>query len=301
MHKNGKELLPLTSDIVFKRVFSIKGNEDLLKSLLESILKFKIKNITIQNTELPPNLYDNKTSILDINAQLDDDVICDIEMQVKNRQNIDSRSTHYMTTLHSDQLKKGKNYLEQKKVIVINILDFNYYKRNSYHNVARMKFEDISSEELIDLGYTNEDKYATNELEMHFIELPKFRKKKPDLANKLEQWLCLIDGKEETIDMIKNKEIKKALNIIEKMSLDEKEWQLYRSRQLALYNYNTSMANAKNEGLKERPQNWFKRTALKNGEKKIKIEIAKKMKAKNIDISSISDITGLSIEEINIL
>ena len=58
MHKNGKELLPLTSDIVFKRVFSIKGNEDLLKSLLESILKFKIKNITIQNTELPPNLYD---------------------------------------------------------------------------------------------------------------------------------------------------------------------------------------------------------------------------------------------------
>ena len=42
-----KKLLPLTSDIVFKRVFAREGNEEILKSLLEAILETKIKNIEI--------------------------------------------------------------------------------------------------------------------------------------------------------------------------------------------------------------------------------------------------------------
>ena len=47
---------------------------------------------------------------------------------------------------------------------------------------------------------------------MHFIELPKFRKKDPDMSNKLEQWLCLICDEEDKIEMAKskNEEIEKA-------------------------------------------------------------------------------------------
>jgi predicted transposase/invertase (TIGR01784 family) len=39
-------------------------------------------------------------------------------------------------------------------------------------------------------------------------------------------------------------------------------------------------------------------TAFEDGELKSKLEIAKKMKAKGIDHSTISELTGLSIEEI---
>lgn len=39
--------LPLTSDIVFKRVFSKKGNESILKSLLEAILDIKNQKVIV--------------------------------------------------------------------------------------------------------------------------------------------------------------------------------------------------------------------------------------------------------------
>ena len=45
-----------------------------------------------------------------------------------------------------------------------------------------------------------------------------------------------------------NKEIKKAIDIIDQMSMDEQEWELYNSRQMAIMDYNTGMLNARDEG-----------------------------------------------------
>ena len=46
-----QKMLPLTSDIVFKRVFSREGNEKILKDLLEAILEIKIKGVVVKNPE----------------------------------------------------------------------------------------------------------------------------------------------------------------------------------------------------------------------------------------------------------
>ena len=48
-----------------------------------------------------------------------------------------------------------------KKTISINILDFNYFKTNTYHNVAHMKFEKIKKEEYVDMGYEEEQETVT--------------------------------------------------------------------------------------------------------------------------------------------
>ncbi len=47
-------------------------------------------------------------------------------------------------------------------------------------------------EEFVNMGYRQEDQMATKDLEMHFLELPKFIKKNPEANTKLEQWLWLI-------------------------------------------------------------------------------------------------------------
>ena len=60
MVKQETKPLPLTSEIVFKRVFSREGSEEILKSLLEAILEMEIKQVTVKNPELPRNLYDRK-------------------------------------------------------------------------------------------------------------------------------------------------------------------------------------------------------------------------------------------------
>ena len=51
-------------------------------------------------------------------------------------------------------------------------------ERNSYHSIARMKYEDTNPTEFVDMGYNKEEEEATNTFEMHFIELPKFKQKK---------------------------------------------------------------------------------------------------------------------------
>ena len=41
--ENNLELLPLTDDYIFKRVFAYKGNESVLKDFLEALLKNRDK------------------------------------------------------------------------------------------------------------------------------------------------------------------------------------------------------------------------------------------------------------------
>ncbi|MCI8384809.1 MAG: Rpn family recombination-promoting nuclease/putative transposase, partial [Clostridia bacterium] len=258
--------LPLTSDIVFKRVFAKEGNEDILKSLLEAILEISIQKLIVKNPEIPRNLYDQKASILDIKVEIDQNTICDIEIQVKDLKNIKRRSTYYMARLFSDDLKKGEDYKKIKNTIVINLLNFETYHRNSYHNIAHLKFEKTKEEEKVDMGYEQEEEIASKELEMHFIEIPKFIKKDPEAKTKLEKWLWLLAGREDKLEMAKKKDedIKKAMDIIEEMSMDEKEWDLCRAREIAILDYNTGILEAKEEG-EER------------GERKKQLEIAKKM------------------------
>ncbi len=285
MNKNKETIkkLPLTSDIVFKRAFSREGSEDILKALLEAILDKPIQEVVVKNPELPRNLYDSKAGVLDVKVGIDKNIICDIEMQVQDLKNIDKRSTYYMATLETDEIKKGEDYREIKNVIVINLLNFEFYKRNSYHNIAHMKFEKTKENEYVDMGYTEEEEIATSDLEMHFIEIPKFEKKNPEAKTKLEQWLWLLAGREDKLEMAKkeNKEIKKAMDIINEMSMDEKEWELYMSRQRAILDYNTGMRDAREEGAR-----------IKN------IENAKNMLKEKIDVQIIEKVTGLTKEEI---
>ena len=103
------------------------------------------------------------------------------------------------------------------------------------------------------MGYNSEEEIATKDIEMHFIELPKFIKKRPEIKSKLEQWLWLIVGGKEEIEMAKkeNKQIEKAMEIIKEMSMDPKEWEMYESRRLAIMDYNTGIHNAKEKGKEE--------------------------------------------------
>lgn len=290
-----KGKMQLTVDYAFKRVFGKNGNESILKDLLESILNIEIKSITIQNPEIPKNMKDGKIGILDVRAELNGDEITEVEMQVQDQHNIDKRSPTYLTKIYSDQLKEGEQYIEVKKVVVINILNFDYYKRNSYHSVARMMFEESKENEKVDLGYIVEDKYATKDLEMHFIELPKFRKKDPDMSNKLEQWLCLICDEEDKIKMAesKNEEIEKAKKELEKLAMNPEDRELYELRLKAIRDemnirysgYIDGMAEGEAKGRAE-------------GKNERNIEIAKNMLKENVNIQFISKMTGLNLEEI---
>lgn len=279
--------LPLNNDYVFKRVFAYQGNENLLKDFLEAILNIQIQKIEVQNPELPKNYKEQKKGTLDIKVQLNENTIIDVEMQLENEENIDSRSTSYLGKLVSNQLHTGDFYTQLKKSIVICILNFEFYKTNNYHNIAKMKFDKATKETYIDMGYEEEDQIASSYIQMHFIELPKFIKKNPEVRTKLEQWLWLLAGKEDKIEMAeeKNKEVRKAVKVLNQMSMDPKERERCESIALAEFFRRDAERIKFEKGIKE-------------GERKKQIEIAKELLKLGIKIEDIEKATKLTKEEI---
>ena len=243
------ERLPLTSDYVFKRIFGQEENKSALIDFLEGILKIKIENLQINNPEIPKDFYDSKYGVLDLKVTLDNNIIVNVEMQVQNQYNIEQRSTFYMASTYTKQIGEGEGYENCKKVVVINILNYKYYKRNSYHSVARMKFEPSDKTAKIDLGYEKEDIYATKYLEMHMIELPKFKEKNPEIGTKLEQWLWLFIGGEEKVKKASkvNKEVERINKKLASMSLSQEERNNYEFRLKAIRDEITFKSNAKRE------------------------------------------------------
>ena len=303
--------LPLTSDYVFKRIFGQEENKDALKDFLESILDVEIKNIEINNPEIPKNYYDSKFGILDLKATLNNEIVVDVEIQMKNEHNMEQRMPYYLASNYANSLKEGEMYIESKKSIVISILNFNYYKRNSYHSVAKMKFEEAKEEERVEIGYEKEDIYASEYLEMHIIELPKFRKKKPEIHTKLEQWLWLFIGSEGQVEKASkvNKEIERINKKLASMSLSDEERNNYEFRLKAIRDEADAIDFAIKKGLAKGIEQGVERgikQGIKQGirqgieqgqEQKIK-EIVKEMLKNDFTIEQIKNITKLSEEEI---
>ena len=293
--ENNLELLPLTDDYIFKRVFAYKGNESVLKDFLEALLKIEIKGIKITNPEIIPYEKGEKRGLLDIKAEINDGTMLDVEMQMKNERNTEERATEYMGKMISEQLQVGEDYQNLKKSIVIFITNYNFLKRNSYHSVGRMKFDKTIEDEYVNMGYDEEDELASKYIEVHYIELPKFKKKELSKFTKLDQWMCIFTQNKEGIMLAEkeNKEIEKAINTLDFLSKDPKERERHNSIVMAEYNRLVSEQNFFEEG-KEKGR----KEGKIEGKREEKIEIVKKMLKEKLSIEMIEKLTGLSKEEI---
>ena len=305
-----KGRLDLKNDYVFKRIFAKPENNAELKELTEAILNEKIKTIVVTNPEISKNYKDEKLGVLDIRAYMNDDTIVDIEMQVSNINTMIDRNITYSSRVIGEQLRIGDDYKILKRFIAINLLGENLLRRNTYHSIVHLKFEETEPEKYVDMGYKEEEEVLTYKVEYHYIELKKFLKKNPGISSKLEQWLWLIVGKEDKVEMVskENKTIEKVVEDLDEMSADENErWEAF-NRKLAIWDYNVNIQMATEQGKEEglaKGEEIGKKAGLKEGEKvgrkEEKEEMAKKLKREGINIEIIEKVTGLSKEKIESL
>ena len=165
-------------------------------------------------------------------------------------------------------------------------------ERNSYHSIARMKYENTKPIEFVDMGYKKEEEEATNTFEMHFIELPKFKQKNPDCNTKLEQWLWLIDGsKEEKVEMSakENEEINKTVKELNKLSQNPDEVAKYEEREWSIMRYDVEMKTNRELGEK---------AGEKRGRENEKRNVVKNLHKLNIPIEKIAKAVELSEKEV---
>ena len=269
------------NDIMFKEIFS---DEEILKDFLEALLNEKIEKIDIkEDFNIRGNIHE-KVGILDIKAEINGQKIVQIEMQKKNKYNMEQRTIYYGGKIVSKLLHKGDNYNQMKPIILINILNYNLIKLPEYYTKTKTVAEKYNEYELI------------KGIKYGFIELPKFRKTKPNLDNKLDQWLIFIDNKKkELLQMVteKNKIIAKAEEKRKYLTGEAERERLQELREKAEFDEATAYAAGKAKGEKR-----GEARGIKIGRDTTLIETAKNMLKDKMDKQSIIKYTGLTLKEL---
>lgn len=281
---NKAKLTP-KKDYAFTRLFSKAGNESMLIDFIESVINRKIKSLeVIPEARLQRTSKQNKYGILDLKARLNDGTIVDIELQIDEEKYMENRMTFYSSKLISEELRLGDKYEELNDVIVILILGYNMLNTEGYHNST------------ITVLKEHRDYLIETPVTYHFIELKKFRKIKPDLDNRLDQWVLFIDGEEEELikmAAVKNKEIEKAVGEWKYLTGDEEIKRLEFLELKGSLDRNSQLSYAEERGEKRGI-----RKGIKQGSRKSKLEIAKKMLESKVPVENIIEYTGLTKEEI---
>ena len=272
------ELLKLKNDYTFKRVFGYTGNEEITKGLLNAILKEEVTEVNLNcNTILERDLYDDKLGILDIRAKVNNAVDINIEMQLVDEKNIEKRILFYLSKMYTQNLKQSHNYSELNKCISILFIDF---------ELDRLK----EIPKYLTKWNIREETYGkiilTEVLELYIINLSKIDKYSENKI--LDTWVKFISNSEEFDMENADESIKKAKEVLDEISEDEHEQYLAHLREKYIFEI---------QGIEE--AGFDKGLAKGLAEKKQSLEeIAKKLKAKNMKIDEISEITGLTKEEI---
>ena len=205
-------------------------------------------------------------------------------MQRNSQEYYIQRILIYTGKLEASQLKVAEEYSQVENVISINILDYIMFEEiDKIHTI--WKLAEIDNKEEVLKG-----------IEFHFIELPKFRKSNPNLSEKLNQWLALIDteNKEWIGEAMENNEnIKKAKEKVDEFVADDEARILIELREKWEMDYKSSMASATRRGLEK-----GREEGIKTGIEQNKINIARKLLSKKFSIEEIEEITGLTKEEI---
>lgn len=280
--KNVKTLSPKL-DVVFQALFGEVGNESITKGFLETILERKIDSIDLsRNPILRREFKDEKLGVLDIIAKLDENEICNIELQIVDKKNIIERILYYWSRLYSRQIKSGEDYKILQKAIVILITDFKIENLEELDYHSRWKImEDKQGKKII----------LTQKLEIDIIELPKIIGKEKEQDNLLD-WLYFLENPKServTEKMKENENLKEAVKKLDNLSEDEKMQRIADLRQKAIMDEKAIYEKGLEVGIEK---------GIMEGSRKEKIEIAKKMLELKIDKETIAKATGLTEQEI---
>ncbi|MBS5987721.1 Rpn family recombination-promoting nuclease/putative transposase [Clostridium paraputrificum] len=244
-----RKVKPL-NDFIFKKVFGEKGNEDILISFINAVLKRTKKEKIVEleiidNKQLTKELILDKTGIIDVRAKTSKGENIDIEVQLTDQGNMDKRTLFYWGKMYLENIKQGQDYTSLEKVITINILDFEFLGTENYQSSFHL-WEDIEKEYML-----------TDVVEIHFLELPKFRKKKDKeyRENAIERWLMFLekDTPETTLKELMSLDtaIEKAEQKIEYLSSDEEAMRIYYERERSLHERANMISSAEERGREE--------------------------------------------------
>ena len=266
------------------RIF--RTNLDILKEFLKDVIPLDIDkecNIRLMDGELPKENMKEKGRIVDIYVVLDGKIYIDIEMNKSKFETVLQRNIKYKDKL-SSMLPESEG-------------DFKNLTSNKLYqlNLNAYPFEKILDDIIVLYGLKTHHIYSSDEC-MVIKSLERYRDLYYNKSNKEKDviWLTILTSRtftelyELSRQILSKEKVKQLMEAAISMSKDGfilHEWQKDKFDALVKYN---EIEDAKKEGKAE-------------GTKEKTFEIARNMLKKKMSIKDISEITGLTEEEIKLL
>ena len=235
------------TDYAFKKIFGSEQSHDILISFLNAILydsKPVIQDLEILNPYLAPKIRGVKQTYLDVKATLDNETTVIIEMQVLNIEGFEKRILYNAAKAYSNQLAIGQDYSLLNPVIALTITDFVMFPEvNQLISRFILKEKDF----LID--------YPIYDIELVFVELPKFEKDLEDLETLADKWLYFLKCARqlaivpETMNLVP--EISQAFAIANEINLTPEQIEDMEMQEMFIHDQRNAIKKGIKQGLAE--------------------------------------------------
>jgi predicted transposase/invertase (TIGR01784 family) len=219
--------IPATCDFVFKYIFGSENSTDILKSFINAVQRDsgfpEVTDLVIRNPCSSKTWLKEKTPVVDVLCRDVNGYQFTIEMQARDQLFFAERTLYYWAKAYAGQIAEGDEYTRLKPVIGINIVNFELFPYNGgeYHSFF-----------LLGNGKYPEKK-LTNDLVIHYLELPKITK---EPRSALEEWNFFIKLAEREGDPVlknifkRNPDIAKAYKRYEEANRDTAARYAYEAR-----------------------------------------------------------------------
>ncbi len=276
------------TDFAFKKIFGSPQSQPVLVSFLNGVLydgANTVQSLDILNPYQAPRIRGMKDTYLDVKALLNDGTSVIIEMQVLNVEGFEKRILYNAAKTYSTQLGTGDDYTLLNPVIALTITDFVMFEDLApYRSCFVLKEKEF----LID--------YPTHDLELVFVELPKFEQSVEELSNLMEQWLFFLKHARQMTDIPREMSnvpaLQQAFNFADRANLSPEELEDLEHREIFIHDQRNALKLAHRQGIEQ---------GIEQGREAERRQIAKQMKATGMSITQIAAITSLSVEVIEML
>ncbi len=297
------------SDMAFKKLFGSNDHKELTMKFLNAMLQLPagklIEKINFQDTTLFSTQAEGREVAFDVYCTDEQDNHFIIEMQSLNEYDFFERAQYYIARALAAQLKKTESYKKLLPVIFVGIVNYNLDNIHKNKRTAEFRSSSIIKlEESLEQSNDIISQYSFIDrttgiilpvplMELHFIQLPKFKKTIDQCENIIDEWLFFMKNAERCDEipqqMKKSELFIEAFNIIAQKNWTKDELEKYVKEQDAVGKEERIQEGAFDEGEQKGKQ---------EGKNEKAEEIAIKLLQEGMDISFIVKMTGLSVEQI---
>lgn len=231
------------NDYLFKFIFGREERKRITLNFLNAVLDLndmeELRDITFIDRDLEPEFEEDKLSRLDLYGVANDGSRINIEVQLVNWRNMEKRTLYYWAKMYQS-IHRGEDYVRLNRAITINLLNFILLPQPKPHTMYGLY--DLQS------GHR-----LTEDIEIHFIEVPKFEVKSIKELKRLEKWMAYFSNKlnDEEMEELAMSEaaIREALDAEHIFMQDDIERWQYEQREKAVRDYISAMHASRDEGM----------------------------------------------------